>query len=163
MGHGVAGMMARMRRRTSVTQQKRGQGGKRAFLTTWQNRYEEWDGNFQLDGIVEVRLGVHGCSVMEEDYSWRLSAADGGLECFSPWHAWALFVPTVVSCYCSAALVQNAALQTCRAVKRQQAEQQSTAAVANKEGRRSEFARGGCIRQYHEQRSCVTGKLTQVP
>jgi hypothetical protein len=69
---------------------------------------------FQLDGIVQVRLGVHGCSVMEDYYSWRLwrLLADSSV---SPWHAWAPFVPTVV--YCSAALVQNAALQTCRAVK----------------------------------------------
>jgi hypothetical protein len=41
---------------------------------------------FQLNGIVEVRLGVQGCSVME-DYCivvfLEALAADGGLECFS--------------------------------------------------------------------------------
>jgi hypothetical protein len=32
---------------------------------------------FQLDGIVEDPLGVHGCSVMEDYYSWSLGVFGG--------------------------------------------------------------------------------------
>jgi hypothetical protein len=61
--HGVGGMMTGTRRARSVTQEKRGQGERRAFLQHGKPlRTVGWQ--FQLDGIVQVRLGVHGCSVM---------------------------------------------------------------------------------------------------
>jgi hypothetical protein len=78
---------------------------------------------FQLDGIVEVRLGVHGC----QRHGGLVFLEDVAAASVSPWHAWAPFVPTVV--YCSVALVQNAALQICRAVK---GSDKSTAAVSGK-------------------------------
>jgi len=82
--------------------------GETCVRTAWQT--VATDGmQFQLDGIVEGRLGVHGCSVMEDYYSWSLRRLMSE-SCVSPWHAWAPFVPTVV--YCSVALVRNAALQT---------------------------------------------------
>lgn len=82
--------------------------GETCVRTAWQT--VATDGmQFQLDGIVEGRLGVHGCSVMEDYYSWSLRRLMSE-SCVSPWHAWAPFVPIVV--YCSVALVRNAALQT---------------------------------------------------
>jgi hypothetical protein len=54
-----------------VTQEKRGQGERRAFLQHGKPLRVVLM-QFQLDGIVQVRLGVHGCSVMEDYYSWRL-------------------------------------------------------------------------------------------
>ena len=76
------------------------------------------------------------------------SAADVGVELFLHGTHGPLFVPTVV--YCSAALVQNAALQTWRAAK---GKKQSTTGVQWQitMGRARSLLVGGCVRQYHEQ------------
>ena len=71
-----------LRRVSSVTQEQRGQGERRAFAPHGKPlRVVGWQ--FQLDGIVEVPLGVHGCSVMEDYYSWSLRRLMSESSCFS--------------------------------------------------------------------------------
>jgi len=61
-----------------------------------------------------------------------------------------LFVPTVVY-YCSAALVQNAALQTWRAAKGRRKQSTTGMQWQITMGRARSLLVGGCVRQYHEQ------------
>lgn len=137
-----------LRRVSSVTQEQRGQGERRASVPHGKPlRVVGWQ--FQLDGIVEVPLGVHGCSVMEDYYSWSLRRLMSESS-VSPWHAWAPFRSySSVLLQCGACA--NAALQTCRAVKGRR--KQSTAGVQWQitMGRARSLLVGGCVRQYHEQ------------
>jgi hypothetical protein len=145
--HGVGGMMTGTRRARSVTQEKRGQGERRAFLQHGKPlRTVGWQ--FQLDGICASSIGCARLQRHEDYYSWRLwrLLADSSV---SPWHMHGplSYLQWCVA-HCSTALVQNAALQTCRAVKgsnraQHRAQQQWQITM----GRARSLLVGGCIRQ----------------